>query len=167
MKCALQLKESPPALKNKKSKAGLTLVEVMISTFVLAVLLTSVFSVLGVGLNVVENFRDRSRIAQIMQNRVETLRAYRWDVFLETSGEKTLYFDSELIRIGNSKVDPPYGWDSFRMEEVIRARDGKPGQYEMVLTAFWEPSGNTEKSYRMVSYFYEAGLNKYYTRSLD
>lgn len=115
----------------------------------------------------VDDFRDRSRIVQIMQNRVETLRAYRWNVFLEATGEKTLYFDSKRIQIGSDKVEPPYGWASFRMEEVIRERPGKPGQYEMILTAFWKPARGTEKSDRFVSYFYEAGLNKYYTRSLN
>lgn len=147
--------------------SGLTLLEVVIAMFVLSVLIASIFTVLGRGVDTVESFRDRTRVAQILQNRVETLRAYRWSTFLSEVGERTLFFDPERISITETPTTPPYGWESFRMEEQIEPRSGKPGQFEMTLTAFWTPPGRTEQSEVFVTYFYEEGLNKFYTRSLD
>lgn len=147
--------------------SGLTLLEVVIAMSVLSILFASIFTVLGRGVDTVESFRDRTRVAQIMQNRVETLRAYRWATFLSEVGARTLYFDSESVAITETPTTPPYGWESFRMEERIEPRSGKPGQFEMTLTAFWTPPGRTEQSDVFVTYFYEEGLNKFYTRSMD
>lgn len=148
-------------------RSGLTLLEVVVAMFVLAVLIASIFTVLGRGVDTVESFRDRTRVAQIMQNRVETLRGYRWSSFSSEVGKRTLFYDPEKVAITEVPTQPPYGWESFRMEEIIQARSGKPGQFELTLTAFWTPPGRSEQSDVFVTYFYEDGLNKFYTRSMD
>lgn len=61
-----------------RRKVGYTLIEVTIASVILATSFAAMFGAIGQGVNMVEMSRDYTRISQILQSEVETLRTMKW-----------------------------------------------------------------------------------------
>ena len=69
----------PPAGNSPRSViAGTSLVELMIAVVILGMVFGSAFGVLGQGFNIIETSRDYTRVSQILQSEMESLRTKNW-----------------------------------------------------------------------------------------
>ena len=65
--------------------AAYTLVEVMVSVFVLAIMLVSLYGGFSSGFAVVKLARENLRATQIMMQKMETIRLLKWSQLLDTN----------------------------------------------------------------------------------
>lgn len=69
------------------SKAGFTLVEVMVSTLLMMIIFGGGFGALVHGNRLIEASRDETRASQILQSEVEDLRTYDWTALTALDAE--------------------------------------------------------------------------------
>lgn len=65
-----------------ESKAGFTLMEVMIATFLVVIIFAGGFGALAQGNRLIEISRDETRASQVLQSEVEDIRTYNWDALI-------------------------------------------------------------------------------------
>jgi prepilin-type N-terminal cleavage/methylation domain-containing protein len=62
-----------------QSKDGFTLVEVIVSMFLMAIVFTAAFGTYFLGMRMVEDAREELRASQIVQSELERMRTLTWD----------------------------------------------------------------------------------------
>ncbi len=62
-----------------QSKDGFTLVEVIVSMFLMAIVFTAAFGTYFLGMRMVEDAREEIRASQIIQSELEAMRTLTWD----------------------------------------------------------------------------------------
>lgn len=128
--------------------------EVMISTFLLAVVLAGVFSALKRGYDLIELSRDETRVSQILQSEMEDLRTKNW---------------AALVALPADETYPPQGrfssvfGDKYQCRRVIANRAS--GQKQVELTVTWTSLSGSQHSRQYISWITEDGLFDYYYRS--
>jgi len=68
--------------RSRSGESGLTIIEVVISTFVLAVMAAGIIGSFAYGFLMMQMARENQRATQIMLEKLETLRLYNWDQVL-------------------------------------------------------------------------------------
>ena len=143
-----------PVLKKAKQTTAFTLVEVMISVAVLGLVFASLAATLTQGHLIIENARDETRVAQILQSELEDMRAKAW---------------SDIDAMASPQQFTPQGnfvaafFDRYTCERIINAR--KADQKEIILTVTWIDNKNINHSRKYTTYYTKEGLNDYFYRS--
>lgn len=70
---------------NPVSQQGFSLVEVMVGSAIVGIFFLSFFAMTGTGFNMVKSSRENLRATQIMLNRLEGVRLFRWDQLSQAS----------------------------------------------------------------------------------
>lgn len=73
------------------NQQGVTLVEIMISMFVMTLVLLGVFASVQKSFDLVSTQRDLNRAAAILQNEIDTLRVQDWSGFKDISNSTSSY----------------------------------------------------------------------------
>ena len=63
----------------RAARAGYTMMEVLVTTVVMAVMFVSLYSGFSAGFAVIQLAREDLRATQILQEKMETIRLYTWD----------------------------------------------------------------------------------------
>ncbi len=149
------------SLRNTKSggapKPGTTLLEVLIAMVILAMVIGSSMVSLGYGFTRIENARHATRISQVLQTEMETLRSMSWEEMQEM-----------ITAEGNPSTFTPHFQDNEdRIKDLVATRTFKTVKTDMLeitLTATWKDSKNTEHDLSYVTWYGKEGLSDYYTR---
>lgn len=112
---------------------------------------------MGYGFTRIENARHATRISQILQTEMETLRSMSWEEVqtLITNKGKT------------SEFTPHFQNNEDRIRDLVATRtftDVKSGMLQITLTATWKDSKNTSHDLSYMTWYGKEGLSDYYTR---
>jgi len=136
------------------SKAGFTLVEVMVSTLLMMIIFGGGFGALVHGNRLIEASRDETRASQILQSEVEDLRTYDWTTLtaLDTDAQyppQSSFTDAYSVR--------------YTVKRLISTRSLTQRRVTMQVT--WTDSGSLSHSREYITLISKDGLYDYYYRS--
>jgi type II secretory pathway pseudopilin PulG len=132
--------------------AGFTILEVMLAAVILVVGITSAITTLQTGLRAVDNARNYSTAAQLMQNEMERLRLKSWTQL------------QSLQESGNTSVAVPASGISSRVPFACtrQIRDVKPDMKEIALVSNWQSYDGHTHTVQLVTRYSKTGLYDYF-----
>lgn len=141
-------------LRAEGEKAGFTLVEVMISILVFAVLMVGVFGALKQGSDLAELSRDETRVTQILQSEIEDLRTKNWAAISAMASSETYAPTGRFaLAFGNR----------YSCTRTISSR--ATDQKEVIVTVSWTDNSGSAHSREFKTWVTKGGLSDYYYRS--
>ena len=139
---------------NKTS--GFTLVEVIVSMFILGIIFTSAFSTYMLGLNMIEDSREEVRVSQIIQSEIERLRTKNWSQLKNM--QPTSYFDPS----GEFAQIYAKNYKCFRYLIPLDTGD----KMLVAIRVEWKNSTGLKSIRWFNTIFTQNGLNDYYYRKV-
>lgn len=139
-------------------KSGMTLVEVMISTTLMAVIFMGAFGALNQGFQVLEKSRDMTLINQLMQSEIESMRSMSWEDIDAMNYLSKVTLTGKFAYLANDYT--VYRIVTPRVVNGV-ARDD---QSEVIFYAIWD-SGTGTIVEVTTTWFTKDGLNDYYYRT--
>ncbi|MBD5781800.1 prepilin-type N-terminal cleavage/methylation domain-containing protein [Pelagicoccus sp. NFK12] len=142
--------------KKPSKQSGFTLVEAMVAMVIASVALVGVFGGLGRSFELIEESRDSTRVAQIIQSELEDLRTLSWSevaALPENSGWFT----------PSSSFASEFG-TRYSCYRQIFAR-GTGDQFVMRVWVKWTNSDGHTKLDNFMTLYTKGGFNDYYYRS--
>ncbi len=134
--------------------AGTTLIELMMAVFILGLVFASAFTTLSQGYTIVENARDFTRVSQILQNELESLRTISWTDITALPATETYQPDAIFT--------DEYG-DRYAITRTITTP--KVNQRELLVTvSFTDSLGRTRTLFYRTTYTKE-GIGDFYYRT--
>lgn len=136
-------------------KAGYTLMEVMIATFLVVIIFAGGFGALLQGNKLIEISRDETRASQVLQSEIEELRAYNWDALIALNAE--------------SKYSPQASFTDayatrYTVKRTIATRSST--QKRVTIQVFWTDNGGTEHMREYITLVTKEGLYDFYYRTI-
>lgn len=136
-------------------KNGFSLVEVIIAAGIFGIVITGGFAGVRMGFEIVDNSRHYTRVSQILQSEVESLRSLSW---------KEL---KALPKSENIEIDPQFSttaYDAYTVTRNIYEESSSLRRVEVQVN-FTARSGK-QVSLKYLTFFTEGGLNDYYYRTI-
>ncbi len=133
---------------------GFTLIEVMISSLVFAVVMMGVFGALKRGNDLVEHSRDETRVTQILQSELEDLRTKNWAELTALPASATYSPKGRFVAAFGNRY-------SCSRSISTRATDQK----EVVVSVSWNDNNGMSHSREYKTWITKGGLSDYYYRS--
>ena len=145
---------SRKGLRRSVSKAGFTLVEVVISAVLMMIIFGGGFGTLVHGNRLIESSRDETRASQILQSEVEDLRTYDWTTLTALDTESTYAPQSSFT-------------DAFSMRYTVKRLISIRSltQRRVTMQVSWTDSGGLSHSREYITLISKDGLYDYYYRS--
>lgn len=141
--------------KDLSSQEGFTLVEVIMSMLIMAVVFSAAFGSYFLGMNILEESRQEVRASQIIQSELEFMRTRTWDQLpTQTTGE---YVTIDAMGEFISQYS-----DQFTVYRYVENLNTI--QKRITLWVWWT-NDNGQRTFRRFSTIYtKNGLNDYYYR---
>jgi len=136
-------------------ESGFTLVEVIVAMAIFSMVIAGGLVGISRGYELIGNSRDYTRISQILQSEVETLRTLSWADF------KLLAAD-EIISI-NSQFDIA-AYDAYTVRREIVAESATLKRVQ-ISVSYTSKQGKTV-TLKHLTYFTSGGLNDYFYRTI-
>jgi len=136
-----------------RKTAGYSLVEVIVAAGIFALVIAGGIAGVRMGFQVVDNSRHYTRISQILQSEVESLRALSWNEL------KGLPQESKIA------IDPKFStaaYDAYTLQRSIVVESVSLRRIE-VLVQYHTRSGQAA-ALKYITFFSEGGVNDYYYR---
>lgn len=161
----------PPRPARRSRLAGMSIPEVMMATFVLALGIATSLTALQYGMRQVDTARNMTLAGQIMQSEIEILRLHNWAQIgtLQTAQASpttaTRIDPSDTITAGTStSLDATLTtiankFDCFRLIEDIT---GKTDMKKITLTVSWTGIDGREHNLRFQTRYARNGLSDYF-----
>ncbi len=124
---------------------------------ILAMVIGSSVVSMGYGFTRIENARHATRISQILQTEMETMRSMSWaevEELVSSEGKE-------------SKFAAHYAEGEDRIRDLVATRtieDVKTDMKRITLTATWKDSTGVERDLSYSTWYGKEGLSDYYTR---
>jgi uncharacterized protein (TIGR02598 family) len=155
MQAAAPIKKQPL---QTTSTAGFTLVEVVISMTLMALIFTAAFGSYFLGMDMIDDSREEVRVSQIIQSEIERLRTKNWgQLGLMASGE-TFDPDGEFVKQYSDK------YNAYRY--VILLTNQRSQQYLVAVRVTWTTQSGRTTVRWFNTIFTKGGLNDYYYRDI-
>lgn len=140
------------------SNAGFTLVEVVVSMTLMALIFTAAFGSYFLGMDMIDDSREEVRVSQIIQSEIERLRTKNWgQLGLMASGE-TFDPDGEFVKQYSDK------YNAYRY--VILLTNQRSQQYLVAVRVTWTTKNGRTTVRWFNTIFTKGGLNDYYYRDV-
>lgn len=143
--------------KRRQSKAGLTLVELMVAATVFAMVSAGAFAGLYQGFNFIDGSRHYTRISPILQSEVEYLRSLAWTELTALPATATI---TPTAQFSSDFYDP------YTIERTITSVSSSVRQVTIEVTFEGTGKSGQTVSRSYVTFFTEGGVNDYYYRQL-
>lgn len=140
---------------NTASKKGYSLVEVIVAAGIFAMVIAGGIAGVRMGFQIVENSRHYTRISQILQSEVESLRVLSW---------KEL---KELAPTVEVKIDPKFStsaYDAYTVRREIYSESSSLRRIEMIVE--YENRTGKAITLKYMTFFTQGGVNDYYYRTI-
>ena len=145
---------------------GLTLVDAIFAMAVAGVMFTALYAGLAFGFRIIKMARENTRATQIMLEKMETIRLYRWEQITNTSGNTNTAF------VNTNKFLVPYysigGTNTSLMYtgQVSIQPSGLPWTYagdmrKVNIRIDWSSMGGTNRTRTMTTYVSKNGMQSY------
>jgi prepilin-type N-terminal cleavage/methylation domain-containing protein len=140
----------------RRSRSGVTLIEVLIAIVVIGVVVGSTITALRSGFSMIQLARDNTMASQIMQSEMENLRLMNWIQLgqLPEEGE----FEVDTLLDANIAA---------RYERVRRVTEVREGMREVELVVQWQTVSGSRHTRTYRTLFSQEGLNDYYYRAFN
>lgn len=136
-------------------RGAFTLVEVMVAMTIFAMVIAGGIAGVRKGLELVDNSRHFTRISQILQSELESLRTLSWDDLEDLPATETITIDSE------------FDASAFEVYDVERRIvDESSGKKRIEVEASYTNRAGREVDLLYVSFFTKGGVNDYFYRTL-
>jgi len=140
---------------NVNSKEGYSLVEVIVSVVIFAMVIAGGIAGVRMGFEIVDNSRHHTRVSQILQSEVESLRSLSWM-------ELKSLPQSEEVDINTQFSTSAY--DAYTVNRNVYAESSKLRRVEVVVT--YNSRSGKEVNLKYLTFFTEGGVNDYYYRTI-
>lgn len=140
----------------KTAAAGFTLVEVMISMVLLAIVLAGAFSTYILGIRMMSDFREEVRATQIIQSEIERLRTQNFTQLGTYLGENEFTSKGEFINEFS---------DAYTARRTVSSISGG-SQYLVSIRVQWTSQSGRQQTRWFNTVFTKDGLNDYYYRDV-
>lgn len=138
----------------KRSK-GFTLTEIIVSIGIFTMVIAGGLSGVRRGFDILRDSRDYTRVSQILQSEVETLRTLSWAELME------LPTDVEL------SVDTQFDTNAYDMYVVSRRIEEEEDDLRRVVVGVSYTNGRgREITLNYITFFAKGGVNDYYYRTI-
>ena len=145
------------AIKNNIHKSdGFTLVEVIVSMFLLGIIFTSAFSTYQLGINMIDDAREEIRASQIIQSEMERLRTKNWTQLQKMPSGSTFEPSGEFAKIYATN------YSAYRYLITLNPSD----KMLVAIRVEWTNSTGQQSVRWFNTIFTQNGLNDYYYRKL-
>jgi prepilin-type N-terminal cleavage/methylation domain-containing protein len=138
------------------SKDGFTLVEVLVSMAIMAMVFSAAFGSYFLGMRIVEDAREELRASQIIQSEMEALRSLNWTDLEALPSVAPLQPTGYLINQFSKQ------YLSYRQVSNISGSDGT--QKRVIVYVYWKNSRGVYTFQIANTIFTKGGLNDYYYR---
>lgn len=140
---------------NDLSQKGFSLVEVIVAAGIFAMVIAGGVAGVRMGFQIVENSRHYTRVSQILQSEIESMRALSW---------KTI---KELDSKSDIQIDPKFStsaYDGYSVQRKMFPDSSTLRRVEMIVE-YTNRSGRVVKL-KYMTFFTEGGVNDYYYRTI-
>ncbi len=145
----------PPAGNSSRAGiAGNTLVELMMAVVILGIVFGSAFGVLGQGFNIIETSRDYTRVSQILQSEMESLRTKNWTELTALPASSNFTPDPDFVLAFK---------DRYTCTRVFTTL--KVDQRTIVLTVTWRTRKGPVHERSYTTNYTKNGINDFYIRT--
>lgn len=161
----------PLAPANRRRARGFTLVEVMMATFVMAIVISTSITAMQSGFRMIDTARRTTLAGQVLQSLVEDLRLQTWSVVNALPGTTTGHlsdFDTTSGRIQSGSFigysNPGAAFlNRFTVVRTVSDVPGQDGLKEIVFTATWVGAAGMSHTLSYTTYYARDGLYAFYT----
>lgn len=137
----------------QKDAKGFTLVELIIGMALLGMIFAGAFSGIKTGFDVLEEARDQTRVAQMLQSELERLRTLNWNDLTALPAQSNIQLEGALAQ-------------AYRNRYTFTREISSPGSDRrmVTVTASWTNSGR-DRALTMTTLYAKNGLYDYYYRA--
>jgi Tfp pilus assembly protein PilV len=143
---------------SKKSNRGLTLVEVVMSTLFLGIMAGGILSSISYGFATMQLVRENQRATQIMLEKVETIRLYRWDQVLAPGFIPAAFsdvYDPQSVNHGITYSG------TVTVTNVPFSKTYSSNMRQLTLNLRWTSGGRIDRERTLTTYVSKDGLQNY------
>lgn len=136
-------------------RGGYTLVEVIVAAGIFAMVIAGGIAGVQMGFQAIENARHRTRVSQILQSEVESLRSLSW---------KEL---NQLPTKAKIDINPEFdtsAYDAYTVERKILAESSSLRRVEVTVRYVTRKGSPVDLKY--LTFFTEGGVNDYSYRTI-
>lgn len=131
-----------------------TLMEVAVTTFILALAITTSITTLQRAFSNLDTARSISTASTILQTQVENERLFPWGKLTDTSYQPAL---------GPAFLRNPTVAGRFTLSRTVASVSGRSAQVQVTLTVRWRNYDGRSLSRSFTTYYTQGGLNDYYS----
>jgi hypothetical protein len=135
-----------------------SIVEVLVAASLLGILFVALYSGMSSGFGAVQLARENLRATQIMQEKMETLRLYRWDQ-VNTAGFIPRQFTEYFYAIGDDKSGVSYTGSVAIVNAPLT--ESYASDLKLVTIELTWKSGNINRNREMKTFVSRYGLQHY------
>lgn len=140
---------------NDIKRGGYSLVEVIVAAGIFAMVIAGGFAGVRMGFEIVNNSRHHTRVSQILQSEVESLRSLSWKELKQLPSSAEVDITPQF----NTSV-----YDAYKVERKIYAESSSLRRIE-VHVSYNKRSGKPV-NLKYLTFFSEGGVNDYYYRTI-
>ncbi|PXA04499.1 hypothetical protein DDZ13_04810 [Coraliomargarita sinensis] len=140
---------------NSVKTSGYSLAEVIVAAGIFAMVIAGGVAGVRMGFQIVDNSRHHTRVSQILQSEVESLRSLSWKEL------KQLPMNEEV------DINPQFdtsAYDAYTVKRVINSVSSTLKKIEVVVSYNTRSGKAVELKY--LTFFTEGGVNDYYYRTI-
>lgn len=157
---------SPSAAKRRASRAGFTIFEVAMSTFVMAFGIATSIIALQMGFRAMGVARDSTLASQIMQSEIERLRLWPWSKTTPASTIDSIIElpESETVSLSSTFASNTKITNRFSVTRTVATDPAEPARdvRYITITVNWKSSDGKAHSRAFTTMYAKDGLYDYY-----
>lgn len=138
-----------------KHSAAFTLTEIIVALGIFTLVIAGGLSGVRRGFSIIEDSRNYTRISQILQSEIESLRSLSWEDLIELSTNQKIEVDTQF---------DTSAYDVYTVRRKIKTEANDLRR--VVLIVSYENNRGRLVTLKYVTFFTKGGLNDYYYRTI-
>jgi Tfp pilus assembly protein PilV len=150
---------SPPSAEATPGSRGFSTIEVMVAVLICGIVFVTLYSGISSGFAFVQVTRENLRGVQIMEEKMETIRLYRWDQINKAGFIPTTFLEG-FYPLATQAVSGLVYTGSVTITDAPITEDYKDALKQVTVSLSWK-SGNAIRQRSMTTLVSEYGLQNY------
>ena len=147
----------------RRSTSGFTLVETVVSTFVVGTVTAALYGAFSTGFSMIKVSREDVRATQILLQQMETIRVSAYNKLTDPASyptNTTVYFDEKNKASGKGGTPYTVTFNAQHLPSPKPQSQFYTNMMQVTVSASWL-SGNVQRSRSMQTYVSKQGLQQY------
>lgn len=145
---------------NKGTKEGMTLVEVVLATGILAIMAGALIGTFNCGFLLMQSVRENQRATQILMEKLETIRLYSWTQ-VNTPGFIPTYFSDDYDPQGTTGHRGTRYYGVIRLSPAPFSTGYSANIRQIQITLLWTSRGSTSHVRSASTFVAKDGVQNY------